>query len=379
MSIKKQTDGTYSARVSFTDNLGKRREKNKKGIKSSTAAKKWERDILNKIDAGEFDEFSTDMTLNSAFDMWLKTYSTKVAPSTYRKTEQFINLHILTHEWFDQVKVDHITSVMLQRYINELSTLIFTYKQNLSSFKHVMKMLVSLEVIKDNPFDKVTFPKPVQPKVYTDRVDYYTKDQLKLFLDTAKNIYADSKYYVYAFFRILAFSGLRKGEALALEWSDIDFTNNTININKALSLDKLGNTILSTPKTKAGIRTIRVDKTTISVLKHYQAIQSTLILKQGLKSTGFIFTDSTMTKHLKARQPRKWCEVIVKDAGLPRIKIHGFRHTYATLSIQAGMNVKQLQYQLGHDDIQTTLGVYASITEDMKETTADIFTSLVNF
>ena len=64
---------------------------------------------------------------------------------------------------------------------------------------------------------------------------------------------------------------------------------------------------------------------------------------------------------------------------MPRIKVHGFRHTYATLAIQAGMNVKQLQYQLGHDDVQTTLSVYSGLTESDKEKTADVFTSLVNF
>lgn len=83
---------------------------------------------------------------------------------------------------------------------------------------------------------------------------------------------------------------------------------------------------------------------------------------------------------MKIQKSRKWCETINKKADLPRIKIHGFRqHTYATLSAQAGMNIKQLQYQLSHDDVQTTLAIYTAVTEEMKATTADIFTSLVNF
>jgi len=363
MSIKKQSDGTYNVRVTFSDNLGKRREKNKKGIKSLTLAKKWERDTLNKVDDGEFDKFNSNMTLNDAFKSWLDIYSKKVLPSTYRKAENFINVHILTSKWFDQVKVDKITSIMLQSYINELSTLNVNYRKNLYPFKQVMSTLVSLEVIKNNPFDKVTFPKAKPAPVFMDRVDYYKKDQLKLFLDTAERLYADKKYHVYALFRLLAFSGMRKGEALALEWKDINFDGCTIDINKALSVDKNGNTILSTPKTKAGNRIVKIDKITINILKHYQAIQARSILKSGLKAKGFVFTNNDLQSYMKIQKPRKWCETITKKADLPRIKIHGFRHTYATLSAQAGMNIKQLQYQLGHDDVQTTLAIYTAVTE----------------
>ena len=80
-----------------------------------------------------------------------------------------------------------------------------------------------------------------------------------------------------------------------------------------------------------------------------------------------------------ASRLRPWLIKIANHAGLPRIKVHGFRHTYATLAIQAGMNVKQLQYQLGHDDVQTTLSIYTTLTQSDKVRTADIFTSLVNF
>ncbi|QIL49900.1 site-specific integrase [Weissella coleopterorum] len=379
MSYTKQSDGTYSVRVRYSDSLGKRHEKKKKGIKTLTAAKKWERDTLTKIDDGEFDKFSSNMTLNDAFKTWLDSYSQKVLPSTYRKAENFINVHILTPKWFDQVKVDKITSVMLQTYINELSTLNVNYRKNLYPFKQVMTTLVSLEVINKNPFDKVTFPKAKPAPVFMDRVDYYKKDQLKQFLDTAESLYADKKYHVYTLFRLLSFSGMRKGEALALAWKDVNFDDYTIDINKALSVDKNGRTILSTTKTKAGTRIVKLDKKTIDVLKHYQAIQSTLILKNGLTAKGLIFTGDDLQSYMTVRHPRVWCEKITKKADLPRIKIHGFRHTYATLSAQAGMNIKQLQYQLGHDDVQTTLAIYTAVTEEMKATTADIFTSLVNF
>ncbi|MFL1695663.1 tyrosine-type recombinase/integrase [Weissella kandleri] len=380
MSYKKQADGTYSVRVRYTDSLGKRHEKKKKGIKSVTLAKKWERDVLNRIDAGEFDKFSSDMTLNDAFDMWLKNYRKQVKPVTYRKTERFINNHILTSNWFDQVKVDKINLIAVQSFLNDLSTTNTDYRKNIYPFKQTLKMLVSLEIIKSNPFDKVTYPKSKAKPVFLDRVDYYTKQQLSTFLEETEKLYGNQKYYyIFALFRLLAFTGMRRGEALALSWEDFDFKDNTIVINKALSIDVKAHTILSTPKTKAGYRTVKVDSKTMSILKHWQALQASIILKIGISSKNLVFTGNDFQSYLTVTKPRRWCENITKKANLPRIKIHGFRHTYATLSVQAGMNVKQLQYQLGHDDVQTTLAIYTAVTEEMKATTADIFTSLVNF
>lgn len=97
------------------------------------------------------------------------------------------------------------------------------------------------------------------------------------------------------------------------------------------------------------------------------------------QSTGIVFTNNDLSNYQLVSKLRPWLIRIAKHAGLSRIKVHGFRHTYATLAIQAGMNVKQLQYQLGHDDVQTTLSIYTTLTQADKAQTADVFTSLVNF
>ena len=86
-----------------------------------------------------------------------------------------------------------------------------------------------------------------------------------------------------------------------------------------------------------------------------------------------------MTKRISANQPRSWLLSAIKGTDVPPINIHGLRHTYITLSVQAGMDIKTLQAQVGHDDIQTTLNIYASVTDEMRANTAETFTSLVNF
>jgi integrase len=378
MSILKQPDGRFEVRLTFTDVFGKRKETRKRNIANVTLAKRWEREAIKKHADDNFTP-SSNTTLNEAMKLWLDTYKAKVKPSTYRKVVHFIDNHILTKQWFDNVRIADITTINLQRFLNHISSINVNYRKNISPFKQTMQMAVSFQVIENNPFDRVVYPKAKPAPIYLDRVDFYNKEQLERFLETTYELFAKDKFQIYALFRLLAFSGMRRGELLALKWDDLNFSNGEIRINKALSDDIDGRIILSSPKSKASKRIVKIDGTTLSILRTLQSIQAEKLLKHGLSSAGYIFTADNLQDHVNLVKPRKWAETIIRESGLPKIKIHGFRHTYATLAVQAGMNVKQLQYQLGHEDVQTTLQVYAAVTQDMKDTTADIFTSLVNF
>ena len=88
--------------------------------------------------------------------------------------------------------------------------------------------------------------------------------------------------------------------------------------------------------------------------------------------------NSSVNSFVSLGKPRQWCRAIAKQANLSPITIHGFRHTYATLAVQAGMDIKQLQYQLGHNDVHTTLQIYAEVTKQQKTATAKIFANFLN-
>ncbi|MHA5180227.1 site-specific integrase, partial [Oenococcus oeni] len=175
------------------------------------------------------------------------------------------------------------------------------------------------------------------------------------------------------------FTGMRKGEALALNWDDINLVDKTLSISKTVITVDSGETVSEEAKTKASNRVMTLDNDTVSALAEWKLRQHELYKALGYDSSpcSYVF-NSSVNSFISLGKPRQWCRSIAKTAGLPPIIIHGFRHTYATLAVQSGMDIKQLQYQLGHNDVHTTLQIYAEVTNKQKTETASIFANFVN-
>lgn len=173
---------------------------------------------------------------------------------------------------------------------------------------------------------------------------------------------------------------MRKGEVLALQWRDINFLKHKISINKTQSNGD-GKLIIQSTKTAASEREIFIDNKTLGILKDWKKKQKVQLFQLGFNSSSkdqFVFS-STLNKMHNPNKPRVWMSRITEEYDLKHIPVHGFRHTYATLAIQGGMPPKELQEQLGHTDIKTTLNIYTSVTDKQKEQTPEKFTSFVNF
>ena len=231
---------------------------------------------------------------------------------------------------------------------------------------------VKMKVIYSNPMKDVLLPKKQIDITSNDKDLYYTKDELNHFL---KLVDSTNDIKLSAMFRVLAYTGIRKGELQALEWSDIDFTNNTININKTLSINSEHKITVQTPKSKSSIRKISIDEETKLILKRWKAKQRELFFSLGtrIKKNQLCFTNDITNDYLYLNFTNDKLRKICKKHKFKEIKIHGFRHTHCSLLFESGFTIQEVQDRLGHSDLKTTMSIYAHVTEKQRDNMADKF------
>ncbi|ATF26400.1 tyrosine-type recombinase/integrase [Brochothrix thermosphacta] len=309
--------------------------------------------------------------------MWLEQYKNTVKESTYAKTLFYFKKHILPI--FGDIFLHKISSTTCQKAINKW------HKQKYSMYKSwyrytskVFEYAVTLNIIDINPTVRVTIPKKIAEVNEQDHINFYNKEELQHFF---KCLETENNYSQFTFFRLLAFSGIRKGEALALKWQDINFTTNTLNINKTLSRGINERRIIQTPKTKTSIRTLSLDPQTVNILKTWREKQKEFYFMQGINTLTpkqLLFSN----KHnelLDARCAVYSINKVITKYNLKRITTHGLRHTHCSLLFESGASLQDVKERLGHSDIQTTMNIYTHVTEKAKENTADRFAKYVNF
>ncbi len=165
---------------------------------------------------------------------------------------------------------------------------------------------------------------------------------------------ADFSKFEHCFVNLLLYTGLRKSEALALNVSDIDLRHKKINVNKTLVTSKKVESCLQDyTKTKAGMRQVPVPAPLFPILKDYVSGRSGILFTSR---TGSYIGNGSMCNHWKNILTK--LQAISKEPLAEDITPHTFRHTYASDLYKSGIDIKQAQYLLGHDDIKTTLDTY---------------------
>lgn len=241
-----------------------------------------------------------------------------------------------------------------------------------------MKYAYKLKYIKENPCDFVIIPSKPLVKVEKETLDFYTKEQLETFMTALSKM--DTRKWQ-AFFRLLAFTGLRRGEALALTWDDLDTKQGLLTVNKAVKRGERGQYIGST-KNSSSIRTITIDENTIQILKEWKAEQAKTLIGFGfnaIQPNQLMFSKLKDNSPLNSMAPRNALVKICKRFNLPMMNIHGFRHTHCSLLFEAGVPMKDVKERLGHSDIQTTMNIYTHVTQASKDNSAQLFSKYVNF
>ena len=262
------------------------------------------------------------------------------------------------HEWADNSKFKNFR--LLLNYVSR-----------------VFKFGINMGFNSNNPIPNLIVPK--ERKKESKANLFYNKEELNILFQTIleqEDDYLRERDFIV--FRLLAFSGCRIGEILPLNWSDVNFKDNSISISKTISKDT-NYYVSPVPKTRSSNRVIPLDSITMNALKKWKLYQRTHLFKQGYNTAQFVihgennsFTiNQTITDRLVIYQ---------EAAGLSKdITLHGFRHTHASLLYQAGADIKEISVRLGHASTSITMDIYTHLTEEHKEETMDKFASFVNF
>ncbi len=196
-------------------------------------------------------------------------------------------------------------------------------------------------------------------KVETIKREIYDLEEMQTLVNLLSEK-APLKYKV--FFIIAMFTGFRKGEILGLEWSDIDFENQVISINRTSVYSKEKGIITGTPKTENGYRSLKVNDEVMNAIRELKAEQDENIAKLGdaWHETDRLFT-AWNGLPMGPDTPRHWLQKFCKKEGLRYVNVHSFRHFNATALIEFNCNVNQVSASLGHSDPTTTLNIYTHV------------------
>ena len=306
-------------------------------------------------------------------DIWLESYKLTVKPQTYEAILSNLRTHI--YPVFGNRQLDKITASDIQVFINQLSRYFENFVTIRSIIRRIFQQGILLKLVTNNPARDIILPRR-QKKADDNKVKFITSDDLKAFLDNLekKQYKRYSLYYEYVLYHLLLSTGLRIGEACALEWTDIDLDKSTITVNKTYNK---GLKAVSTAKTKSANRTISIDKKTVNMLRLYKNRQRQLFFETGARAPSVVFATPTREYFdLAIRQSA--LDTRCKEAGIPRFTFHAFRHTHASLLLNAGISYKELQYRLGHANITMTLDIYSHLSRDKEKEAVAYFEKAIS-
>ena len=380
------------------------------------ALEKFVFEFEEKVKSGKYLD-GEKITFKDFVDIWFADYgNTHLEQASIQLYKHLLYKHIIPE--IGHLKLSKILPAHLNKLYNTLNTerkdgkpggyAPKTIKHVHNTISGIYASAVKWNIVTDNPCDRVEPPRMAPTR---DKLKYFTLEQTELFLslldkeytttckahdridDTGKSYhvadYSETRsipLQFRLFYQMALFCGLRRGELVALEWSDLDFTDNSVSITKSTACVG-GKPVTKTTKTNSSIRKISVPASVMALAKKYKKEQMQYRLAIGSQWEGenHIFIQWN-GKQMHPDTPYKTFKKIIKRYNatvkneaekLPDIPLHGLRHTSATLLISQNVDVKTVSNRLGHAQTSTTMDIYSHALKKMDEQAAVVLDDLL--
>lgn len=318
--------------------------------------------------------FNENMRFKELVEEYFAVYApNKLKPITAYNYEKMIDYHFMGY--FGNKKLKDITPGVLTDFFCKLKITDkegnmapmapATIKRIYNIMQSLFHFAVSQNYLKETPCRGVILPTKDSTK--DEKRKSLTETELPKFLELFEG-YTVLNTIV----KVLIYTGMRSGEALGLQWSDVDFEKRLITVNHTLS-DVGGKHFLTTPKTKTSRRTIYMNETLIEILKEHKLQQHKLIFSLGGK---FEHPEMIFTSELGNYKDRSCLNTsfrrYLKGTDFEFMTLHCLRHTNATLLLNSGVDLKIVSEHLGHSDVGTTANIYTDVLDSTRKKTAEI-------
>ena len=311
-----------------------------------------------------------DPLLKDWYKVWMETFCEGVIKAYtaqgYRKSfERYIlpklgeyHLSEITHVACQQFCTDLLQNGRqnaIDKYGTGLSAV--TVQDIRRALGICLEKAVDEELLNKNPTKKIKIPNDKKVEMQTLK-----REEIAVFLEEAK------RSGLYEFYLLELTTGLRLGEITALMWEDFDEDNKTITVNRnAARVD--GKIIITTPKTATSCRTLMLTDECVELLKALKL--------RKMEDSDNIFPSPRTGEVREGPAVTRQLHRIQQRAGLPRIRFHDLRHTFATLMLEQGVDIKTVSQMLGHTDAGFTMNTYMHVTAEMQKNAVDAMSDLI--
>jgi integrase len=360
--------------IDFYDQTGKRRWKTLKEGTTKARAKDELRVVEDMVSQGVYLPARKVPTFKEIRKQWLEYKQAYLRETTYEVYETNAKHHLAG---LDELRITQITPAVIEKFIaamqkkhkmipkgrkkegdmvpytmSEKKISLGTVKKVLALLHQVMAYAVRHRLIDHNPVRDAERPRSQGKEGHKKQIAILNPDQIRAFLDKV----SEQKYRV--LFLTAIMTGARQGEILGLKWSDVDFQKKQIHINRTFNHGRF-----FTPKTQGSTRRIDLSPMVLRELAAWK-------LKCGGREGDPVFQNEAGQPLNYSNMVQRYFLKALKDAEIPRVRFHDLRHSYASLLLSQGENIKYIQTQLGHSSPMVTLNVYSHLLKDSNQEAA---------